>query len=160
MNFLSTSLRKVLPSACFVGLLGVATAVSVPTQTTVTVRLVNEISSARAQSGDPVALTVADNVIVGGYVVIAKGAEALGMFDTVSPAGDGTPGSIVLTIKWVRAVDGSKIGVTGQQTGSGRTTASGADITTTLSDTSNAANSAGATGVASVLAARIVCCRT
>ena len=46
--------------------------VRVPFETPVTVHLKSEVSSSKAQAGDSVALQVADDVVVNGYVVMAR----------------------------------------------------------------------------------------
>jgi hypothetical protein len=96
-------------------------------------------------------LQVAEDVVENGYVVMAKGAEGIAVVDSITPASASSPGQVHLTFKWVRAVDGSKIGVTGQHTGVGRSGSDGADAASTLNDTSNAATSAGVYQAANIL---------
>jgi len=125
--------------------------IHVPAQMPVTLHVKSEISSSRAQVGDTVALQVAEDVVVSGYVVIAHGADGLAEITTASPAGANSSGQLLVQFKWVRAVDGSKIGVTGTASLTGRTNSNDSDPSSTLSDSSNAAQSAGATQVANVL---------
>jgi hypothetical protein len=127
-----------------VALLAAASTVRVPYETPVTVRVKSEVTSAKAQSGDPVPLVVADDVVVNGYVVIARGADGLAEVDSATPAASNSSGQIRVIFKWVRAVDGSKIGVTGERSGTGGNNNGNADAASTLFDGSNAAWSAGA----------------
>jgi hypothetical protein len=58
---------------------------------------------------------------------------------------------VQLSFVWVRAVDGSRIGIVGVQEGVGRAGSSAADATSTLYDTGNAASSVGASQASGVL---------
>jgi hypothetical protein len=92
-------------------LMGVASAtIHVPYQTSVKVWLRDPVSSATSQVGDPVHLIVAADVVIGGYVVFAKGADGFAKVDSVAP------GVVHVTFDWVHCVDGSKIGIVGDVT--------------------------------------------
>jgi len=109
--------------------------VRVPFETPVTVHLKSEVSSYKAQAGDSVALQVADDVVVNGYVVMARGADGLAEVESATPASATSPGELKLVFKWVRAVDGSKIGVNGELNGAGRAPSDRASAATSaLSD--------------------------
>lgn len=109
--------------------------------TPVTVHVKSEVSSSRVQPGDEIPLQLAEDVVVNGYVVMAKGADGAAVVESVVPASADSAGQIGLTFKWVRAVDGSKIGVTGQHMAAGGpgSNTDAADVFSTLSDTTNAA---------------------
>lgn len=108
-------------------LMAAATAVQIPYQTRIKVFLKDAVSPSQVQVGDRVHLIVVENVVVSGYVVFAKGADGLATVDNVSN------GSVHVTFNWVHNVDGSKVGVVGEQTtssGSGTTSGGGSvDIT-------------------------------
>jgi hypothetical protein len=99
------------------------------------------VSSATAQQGDTVALVVADDVIVNGYVVMARGADGLGEIERAWPASANSSGNVLLAAKWVRAVDGSKIGVNGELTVAGRGPSGRTDGAATVSNGVQAASS-------------------
>jgi hypothetical protein len=126
-------------------------AIHVAPQTPVTVHVKSAVSSSRAQAGDTIALQVADDVVVNGYIVIARGADGLAEVTSATPAGANSNGQLAIQYKWVRAVDGSKIGVTGTSSLAARSNSNDSDPATTLSDGSNAAQSAGITQAANYL---------
>jgi hypothetical protein len=108
--------RFVLPALFFAGASAAlaAQSVRVPSETPVSVQATVPVSSKTARVGDTVPLKVTEDVIVNGYVVIAHGAEGKAVVDSVQPAQmNSAPGALRVTYKWVRAVDGSKIGVNG-----------------------------------------------
>jgi hypothetical protein len=96
--------------------------IHVPYQTQVKVLLSEPVSSETSQVGDPVHLVVAADVVVGGYVVFAKGAEGFARVDHVSP------GVVHVTFSWVHCVDGSKIGIVGDVTQSEGTSGGGGGV--------------------------------
>jgi hypothetical protein len=118
----------------------------VPYQTPVTVHVKSEVSSSKAQPGDSVVLQLADDVVVNGYVVMARGADGLAEVESATPASANGSGELKLVFKWVRAVDGSKIGVSGDCDVAGRTTSGSANgANSTLSEGLQAASSTVAT---------------
>jgi hypothetical protein len=121
-------------------------------QKSVTVHVKREVSSSRAQAGDTTALQVADDVVVHGYIVTARGADGMAEVTSAAPAGAHTPGTLNVLYRRVRDVDCSKIGVAGTSSLSGRSSSGGGnDPSATLSEGSNVAQSAGIARVASVL---------
>ena len=108
--------RFTLPVLFFAGASAAlaAASVRVPAETPVSVQVTAPVSSRTAHSGDSVPLRVTEDVIVNGYVVIARGADGKATVDAAQPAQtNAAPGALTVTYKWVRAVDGSKIGVNG-----------------------------------------------
>lgn len=97
-----------------------AATVRLDARTPVSMHVTSVVSSRTAHVGDTVKLAVAEDVIVDGYVLIARGAEGKGTVDAVQPAQmDGVQGQLRVSYKWVRAVDGSKIRVDGGFIGNG-----------------------------------------
>lgn len=62
------------------------TRVTVPGGTAIPVRMVDTIDSGSANVGDTFEFKADDNVIVNGYVVVARGAEGRGEVVSVAPA--------------------------------------------------------------------------
>jgi hypothetical protein len=103
-----------------------AESVRVPADTPVSIQVTTPVSSKTAHVGDTVPLKVTEDVIVNGYVVIARGADGKAVVDAAQPAQmNSTPGTLHVTYKWVRSVDGSKIGVNGIFTAQGPNAAFG-----------------------------------
>lgn len=107
--------------------------VVVPGGTPITFIVTDTVSSGSAKVGDTFQINAAQDVVVNGYVVIAKGAGGQGEVAKVDPAGaHGHAGSLGVQMDWVYAVDGNKIRLTAQpktQQGQG---SSGASSTTTI----------------------------
>jgi hypothetical protein len=78
--------------------------------TTVTVSLVEPLSSATAAEGDQVAIVVRKPVVINGYLFIAEGANGHATVTSVEHSGgNGSGGKLAFSIDWVYAVDGGKI---------------------------------------------------
>jgi hypothetical protein len=78
--------------------------------TTVTVSLVEPLSSATATEGDQVAIVVRKPVVINGYLFIAEGANGHATVTSVEHSGgNGSGGKLAFSIDWVYAVDGGKI---------------------------------------------------
>jgi hypothetical protein len=90
-------------------------------RTPIMLHVASPVSSKTAHVGDLVRLVVARDVIVNGYVVIARRAEGKGVVDAVQPAHmSGVPGQLRIRYKWVLAVDKvTKIRVDGTFIGNG-----------------------------------------
>jgi hypothetical protein len=87
-----------------------ATRVTIPGGTAVTIRMVDTIDSGTANVGDTFEFKADDDVVVNGYVVIARGAAGHGTVTKVDRAGThGHPGSLGIQLDYVYAVDGEKI---------------------------------------------------
>jgi hypothetical protein len=91
-----------------------ATRVTIPGGTPVTLRMVDTIDSGNANVGDTFEFKVDDDVVVNGYVVIARGAAGKGEVTKVDRAGThGHPGSLSIELEYVYAVDGEKVRLSG-----------------------------------------------
>lgn len=78
--------------------------------TTVTVSLVEPVSSATADVDDQVAIVVRKPVVIKGYLFIAAGANGHATVTSAEhSAGNGSGGKLAISIDWVYAVDGGKI---------------------------------------------------
>jgi hypothetical protein len=90
--------------------------ITVPGGTPLTVALVDKISSGTAKIGDTFGLRVATDVVIDGYVVIAKDAGGQGEVLAVDKAGShGHPGSLGVQIDWAYAVSGEKVKLSSQR---------------------------------------------
>jgi hypothetical protein len=93
-----------------------STRVTVASGTAVPVEVVDKISSATANVGDTFAIQTASDVIVNGWVVIAKGAQGQGEVLSVERAGKhGKAGTLGLQMDWIRDVAGQKIKLTSEK---------------------------------------------
>lgn len=106
-----------------------------PGGTTVTVALTDKISSSTAKVGDTFGVRVSEDVIVDGYVVIAKDAGGQGEVMVVDRAGaHGHAGSLGVKIDWVYALDGDKVRLSSQnKTDQGENKAGASSTMTILS---------------------------
>jgi len=90
--------------------------ITVPGGTPITVTLVDKVSSGSAKIGDTFGIRVATDVVVDGYVVIAKDAGGQGEVLAVDKAGShGHPGSLGVQIDWAYAVSGEKVRLSSQR---------------------------------------------
>jgi len=90
--------------------------VTVPGGTALKVALVDKISSATAKVGDTFAVQSTGNVVVNGWIVIAKGSSGQGEVLSVDHAGShGHPGSLGVQMDWIYAADGEKMHLTSQK---------------------------------------------
>ena len=86
--------------------------IEVPSGTKITCRLEQTLSSATADEGQPVQMTVTENVYVGNTVVIPQGAGVVGTIISAVPKRRmGRTGKLDFSIDKVRAVDGQYIPV-------------------------------------------------
>ncbi len=84
--------------------------------TPLTVAVDGKISSANANVGDTFGVRAAQDVVIGGWVAIAKGAIGQGEILSVDRAGShGHPGSLGVQMDWIYAVDGEKVRLTSQR---------------------------------------------
>src|SRR5579862_1178233 len=87
----------------------------VPGGTPITVVVTNPISSSTAKVGDTFAVEAQSDVVVDGWIAIAKGAPGEGTITSVDHAGShGHPGSLGIEMNWIYAADGEKIKLTSQ----------------------------------------------
>jgi hypothetical protein len=86
--------------------------VNVPVGTQVQVRVVHSLSSGDASAGQRFSFQAAAPVMVGGQVVIAKGALGAGHVVNVSKAQGKSAGKMTLAFDTIHAVDGSLISLT------------------------------------------------
>lgn len=85
-------------------------AAKVPDGEKVRLLLMEEVSSATAQEGDRVNLTVAEDVKVGEDVIIAKGAAAAGKISHAKKKGMlGEGGKLTMSLDQVKCVDGQNV---------------------------------------------------
>ncbi|HTW83190.1 MAG TPA: hypothetical protein VMD91_03855 [Candidatus Sulfotelmatobacter sp.] len=100
------------------------TAVLIPGGTPMKVVLTAQIASNTAHTGDTFQFKAQHDVVVDGWVVIAKGALGTGtVANAESAAGNGHPGKLALKFDWVYGVDGEKVAlsdVPAQQDGEGK----------------------------------------
>lgn len=110
-------------------------AVTIPGGTALKVQVADKVSSSNANVGDTFAVKALDDVVVGGYIVIAKGASGQGEVLAVDHAGGhGHPGSLSLQMDWIFAVDGEKVKLSSQrQTAEGENKAGAASTMTVVS---------------------------
>ncbi|MCC6538982.1 MAG: PEGA domain-containing protein [Bryobacterales bacterium] len=86
--------------------------IEIPSGTKVTCRLEQTLSSATADEGQPVQMTVTENVYVGNTVAIPQGAAVVGTIISAVPKRRmGRTGKLDFSIDTVRAVDGQYIPV-------------------------------------------------
>jgi len=90
--------------------------VTLPGGAPVSVQLVDKLSSGTAKVGDTFSITVAKDVAIDGWLVIAKGAGGQGEVLSVQQAGShGKAGTIGLQIDWVYVVSGEKVRLSSQR---------------------------------------------
>ncbi len=101
---------RAMPAPSATPSLNVPQAVIVPGGTTVTVALTEPVSSATANVNDQVAIVVKKEVDIGGWVVIAAGANGHATVTSVEHAGgNGSGGKLAMSIDWVYGSDGGKV---------------------------------------------------
>jgi hypothetical protein len=94
--------------------------IEIPAGTTVLVALDRKLSSQSDKTDDPFTFTAAQNIVVNGMLVIAKGAPGAGHILNASRAGMfGKTGILQPAFDWITAVDGEKIHMTGTQSSVG-----------------------------------------
>jgi hypothetical protein len=114
-----------------------ATTVTVPGATPMKIRLIDTISSSNANVGDTFQFRADSDVVVNGWIVVAKGAPGQGEVISVDRAGShGHAGNLGLKFDYIYSVDGKKIRLTatnkkqeGDQRGGASSTAT---VTSTL----------------------------
>ena len=84
--------------------------VAVPDGTAFSVVTADQLSSRTALEGDPVNMRVADDVLIDGHVVLAKGTNVRGTITEVGQRGHlGKGGKLALRVDYTTAVDGQKV---------------------------------------------------
>ena len=110
-----------------------ATRLVLPGGTAVAVEVVDKVSSSNANIGDTFAVRAADDVVINGWVVVARGAPGQGEVLSVDRAGShGHPGSLGVQIDWIFAVDGNKIHLTSQRSTAEGQSKAGVSSTVTI----------------------------
>ena len=94
-------------------------AIPVPAGTTLSVHLVNPLSSASATVGQTVAITGAQPLLVQGRVVVFEGTPGQGHVVAVNPPSKKSKASIVVQFDWVTAVDGKHLQLAAAKTDKG-----------------------------------------
>lgn len=83
---------------------------SIPKDTLVKIKTLSTLNSKQSRVGDSVALGVAEDVYIGGVLVLPKGAAGIGKVVKVSPSRNfGRDAKLELTFDNVHAIDGSTI---------------------------------------------------
>jgi hypothetical protein len=109
------------------------TTVTIPGGTTVTVQLLDKISSSNANVGDTFAIRASKQVSIDGWVIIEKGAPGQGEVLSVDRAGShGHPGTIGIQMDWIYATDGEKIKLTSERKTSEGESKAGVSSTVTI----------------------------
>ncbi|MBR5912968.1 MAG: hypothetical protein IKZ58_01205 [Selenomonadaceae bacterium] len=84
--------------------------IQLPADTLIKISLVDGVGTRTAQVGDAVRFRVAEDVIVGGNLVFAKGLYGVGVVDTVKkPNGWGSNGKLNINFYKVNCMDGQEI---------------------------------------------------
>jgi hypothetical protein len=84
-----------------------------PGGTTVTVALLEAISSGTAHEGDQIGIVARKAVRVNGSILIAEGANGHATVTSVEGSGgNGSGGKLAISIDWIDAVDGGKVKLT------------------------------------------------
>jgi len=99
----------------------VGAAYSIPVQagTTLSVHLVNSLSSASANAGQTFAITAAQPLLVQGRVVVFEGQSGEGHVVSVTQPSKKSKASIVLQFDWITAADGKHITLSAAKTDKG-----------------------------------------
>ena len=93
-----------------------ARVIAVPGGTLVMVALTDKISSGTAKVGDTFGIKAVKDVVIDGYVVIAKESGGQGEVLAVEKAGShGHAGSLGVQIDWIYAVSGEKVRLSSQR---------------------------------------------
>ena len=94
--------------------------IKIPAKTPIKLHIDEELSSGTAKSGDAFKLLVAEDVVVGGHVLIAKGTVATGRVTAArKKIFAGMNGKLELAVDSVMAVDGQSIALEGRITEDG-----------------------------------------
>ena len=110
--------------------------ITVPGGTPVTLRFVDTVDSGTANVGDTFEFKADDNVVVNGFVVIARGAAGHGTVTSVDRAGShGHAGNLGIRLDYVYAVDGEKIRLDSVKKNKSGESNAGASSTTTIAST-------------------------
>ncbi len=111
-------LKERLPSAVAILCLVIVTAAvsgqqrvaKIPDGTIIRVIIIDSLNSGTSHQNDRVHFEVAEDVMVSGVIVIAKGAPALGHVTEAEPKGKwGHEGKLAFTVDYAKAVDGTNV---------------------------------------------------
>jgi len=117
-NFHQSFLSKCVSAVVIVNLLGftlgvdyaLAESIRVPSGTSITIRLDETLSPETKKTGDPVSMSVVNDVLVNGTVVIQAGARVNGeIIASQTKNFAGIPAKIAVAVRSVEAVDGTQI---------------------------------------------------
>lgn len=85
--------------------------------TSIRVAVDEAVSSSSAKAGDPLKVVAAEDLVINGHVVIAKGAPATGRIIMAKKKGRASyDGALEVTVDSVRAVDGQNVALDGHLT--------------------------------------------
>ena len=97
------------------------------------ITLVHQLASNSAHTDDPFAFHAADDVVVDGWVVIAKGAIGEGhVISAESSGGNGHPGKLQLQFDWIYDTDNLKVKLSDVPSTNNGDAAKGASSTATI----------------------------
>jgi len=92
-----------------------AATVTVPGGTPLSISVNDPVSSGSAKAGDVIAIHAADDLVVNGWIVVAKGAPGQAeVADAEEAGGNGHAGKLALKFDWIYATDGLKIRLSDQ----------------------------------------------
>lgn len=97
--------------------------VTVPGGLLVRVVIDSELSSAKATVHETFPVHAAEDVVLGGYVIVKAGAPGQGEVLTATAASAAAPGQLTYTLVYITGVDGKKIRLTGNSDNSHNTAA-------------------------------------
>ncbi|HZO94223.1 MAG TPA: hypothetical protein VFB22_10705 [Candidatus Baltobacteraceae bacterium] len=110
-----------------------AATVAVPGGTTLTVSVNDPVSSGNVKAGDVVPIHADDDLVVNGWIVVAKGAPGQAeVADAEEAGGNGHAGKLALKFDWIYATDGLKIKLSDQAHRSVGEGSKGASSTATI----------------------------
>jgi hypothetical protein len=110
-----------------------AATVTVPGGTSLAVSVNDPVSSGSVKAGDVVAIHAADDLVVNGWVIVAKGAPGQAEIAEAEEAGgNGHAGKLALKFDWIYATDGLKIKLSDQAHRSEGEGSKGASSTATI----------------------------
>jgi hypothetical protein len=98
---------------------GAAYAMPVPAGTTLSVHLVNSLSSSSASAGQTFAITAAQPLLVQGRVVVFEGQSGQGHVVAITQPSKKSKASIVVQFDWITAADGKHITLSAAKTDKG-----------------------------------------
>jgi hypothetical protein len=106
-------------AACAMTTAGAAYSIPVPAGTTLSVHLINPLSSASASAGQTFAITASAPLLMQGRVVVFVGTPGQGHVVAVNPPTKKSKASIVVQFDWITATDGKHVTLAGAKSTKG-----------------------------------------